>query len=87
MTNIESHNEAIQCPFCGRNPKIISCMGAWAPDGYEPNGKRVVCSSMDCAIAGKPFFGDGDKEKAISWWNCRVDVGARAALSELEESK
>lgn len=75
-------NEAIQkmqtwasmkgCPFCGARGKVISCMGDWAPGGYEPGGRRVVCSSDNCYAAGKPFYGDGMEAQAIEWWNRRT---------------
>lgn len=72
------------CPFCGSAGKMISCMGSWAPGGYEPDGRRITCEAMDCCGVGKPFYGEGMEAKAIAWWNRRSALSSPASSSPAE---
>lgn len=79
MTQTTRDEAVLPCPFCGSPGKIIACMGAWAPGGYEPDGRRVACSSIECITAGKPFYGEGMEANAISWWNRRASAPSPAS--------
>lgn len=56
--------ELKKCPFCGGNPNLDVSFGDWS----------VTCEDCGCKT---PWFMsiDNGKERAIMFWNRRVDDG------------